>query len=165
MDLLKDPSTLLFCPKTESTKMKIQFQKVNASNHELKIIRANNTTESTILHTNTYLLHDICHYFVEKELNTLDGFWGMLSHGYRIEQLFGKTNQLTKKLRIIECIVGATQSVYSNHMDETGFWNYIQTVDFKLTDNNFLEKAVPQISQFMTQWNYMPAGQTTTLHF
>jgi len=145
--------------------MKIELKKLNASNHELKIIRGDKTSESTILDTKTYLLHDICHYYVEKELNTFDGFWGMLSQGYQKEQLYGKTNQLTEKLRIIECIVGGTQSVYSNHMDKTRFWYYIQTVNYELTNEDFLEIVVPKITEFMNQWKYLTIGQTTTLHF
>jgi hypothetical protein len=86
--------------------MKIDFKKVNVSNHEMEIVRSDYSSEKTILDTKTYLLHDICHFFVEKELNTLDGFWGMLSRGYQLGQLFGKTNHLTEKLRIIESIVG-----------------------------------------------------------
>lgn len=145
--------------------MKIELKKINAANHELKIIRTDKTTKSTILNTKTFLLHDICHYYVEKELNTLDGFWGMLSKGFQMEQLFGKTNKLTEKLRIIECIVGGTQSVYSNHMDETRFWNYIQTVDYDLSDAKFLKKVVPRINEFMNHWKYLPIGETTTLFF
>lgn len=145
--------------------MKIELKKINPANHELKIIRTDKTSESTILDTKTYLLHDICHFYVEKELITVDGFWGMLSQGYQMEQLFGKTNQLTEKLRIIECIVGGTQSVYSNHMDETSFWDYIQILDYDLPDNHFLEKVVPQISEFMNKWNHSSIGQTLTLFF
>jgi len=145
--------------------MEIDLKKINTSNHELKIIRSDKTSDEAILDTKTYLLHDICHFYVEKALQTFDGFWGMLSQGYQIEQLFGKTNQLTEKLRIIECIVGGTQSVYLKHMDEMGFWNYIKTVDYNLTDNKFLEKVVPQITAFMNQWNYLSIGQTTTLNF
>jgi len=145
--------------------MKIELKKINVSNHELKIVRSDKTSEKTVLDTKTYLLHDICHFYVEKELKTFDGFWGMLAQGYQIEQLFGKTNQLTEKLRIIECIVGGTQSVYSKHMDESGFWNYIKAVDFNLSDNEFLVKVIPRINEFMDQWKYLPVGKTSMLNF
>lgn len=145
--------------------MEINLKKINVSNHELQIVRADCSTEKAILDTKTYLLHDICHFFVEKETNTLDGFWGMLSQGYQLEQLFGKTNHLTEKLRIIESIVGGTQSVYSKHMDESEFWNYFEAVDFKLTDTKFLERVIPRIEEFMNQWKFLPIGNSLTLHF
>lgn len=145
--------------------MKIELKKVNVSNHELKIMRSDKTSEEAVLDTKTYLLHDICHFYVEKELQTVDGFWGMLSQGYQMEQLFGKTNQLTEKLRIIECIVGGAQSVYSNHMDESGFWTYIELVDFDLSDDKFLEKVIPRITDFMNQWKFLSIGTALTLIF
>lgn len=145
--------------------MKIELTKLNRSKHELKITRGDGTSESTILDTNTYLLHDICHFFVEKELNTADGFWGMLSRGYQIEQLAGKKNPLTEKLRRIECIAGGTQSVYSNHMDENGFWDYMQTVNHRPADGQFLKKVLPRIGEFMDRWNCLPIGQTVTVTF
>jgi hypothetical protein len=145
--------------------MKIELKKINVSNHELRIIRSDKTFEQAVLDTKTYLLHDICHFYVEKELQTVDGFWGMLSQGYQIEQLFGKTNQLTEKLRIIECVVGGTQSVYSNHLDESGFWTYIEAVDFNLIDDTFLEEVIPRIADFMSQWKFLSIGNTLTLIF
>jgi len=145
--------------------MNIEFKKINVSNHELKIVRSDKTSEQTVLDTKTYLLHDICHYYVEKELKTFDGFWGMLAQGYQIEQLFGKTNPLTEKLRIIEWIVGGTQSVYSNHMDESEFWNYIKSVDVNFINNEFLAKVIPQINEFMSRWKYLSIGKTSILNF
>ena len=148
-----------------NTGMKIELKKIDFSNHEVIIIRSDNTTEKTILDTKTYLLHDICHFYVEQELKTSDGFWGMLAQGYRLEQLFGKTNQLTEKLRIIESIVGGTQSVFSNHMNETDFWNYLKSTEFSKTDSGFLVKVIPRITEFMDEWKYLPIGKTIILNF
>ena len=145
--------------------MEIYLKRINASHHELSIVRTDKTTEHIMLNTKTYLLHDVCHFYVEQILEIDDGFWGMLAQGYRIEQLSGKTNQLTEQLRLIECIVGGVQSVYSKHMDQAGFWNYMQTVDYDIADTSFLEKVIPQINKFMNRWNYLPAGQTVTLNF
>jgi hypothetical protein len=123
--------------------MEIDLKKINISNHVLSIVRMDKTMEQTTLDTDTYLLHDICHFYVEAELGTPDGFWGMLAQGYRIEQLVGKTNHLTEKLRTIECIVGGIQSVYSKHMDELFFRNYIQKINYDLPDQDFVKKVIP----------------------
>ena len=80
--------------------MKIIFRKLNSVSHELKVIRADNSYEIAVLETDTYQLHDICHFFVERELKTMEGFWGMLSQGYKMEQLSGKTNTLTQKTKV-----------------------------------------------------------------
>ncbi|HOY12523.1 MAG TPA: hypothetical protein PLY70_05255 [Saprospiraceae bacterium] len=145
--------------------MKIELKKIDQSNHEVVIVRTDQSTEKSILDTKTYLLHDICHFYVEQELKTMDGFWGMLAQGYRMEQLSGKTNQLTEKLRVIESIVGGTQSVFSNHMNETDFWNYLKSTEFGLTDSRFLVKVVTRIAKFMDEWKYLPIGKTIILNF
>ncbi len=145
--------------------MQIEFEKLNAFNHKLKIIRTTKVSEETILDTKTYLLHDVCHYFVEKELRTSNGFWGMLSQGFQIEELLGKTNHLTEELRNIECIVGGIQSVYSKHMNEKDFWDYIQAIDYNVEDKKFPEKVVPRIYEFMSQWDYLPIGESIRLQW
>lgn len=146
-------------------KMRIVFKKLNPVLHELKIVRADKSEESTVLETDTYQLHDICHFFVERELETKEGFWGMLSQGYKMEQLSGKTNTLTEKLRLIECIVGATQSVYSGHMTNADFWNYMETVDWDLPADSLLVNVIPKIREFMEKWKYLPIGNEICLEF
>lgn len=145
--------------------MQIIFKKITSVSHELKIIRNDGSIEIVILNTNTYHLHDICHFFIEIELNTLEGFWGMLSQGYKIEELSGKTNPLTRQLRKIECIVGATQSVFSGHMTRLDFRNYMETVDWDLSVDSLLETVIPRIEKFMKNWKYLPIGEGIKLEF
>jgi hypothetical protein len=145
--------------------MKIVLKKINSSKYETYIFRSDNTTEGVVLDTNTYFLHDICHFYVEQELKTLDGFWGMLSKGYKIGQLFGKTNELTEKLRQIEGIVGGTQSVYSQHMKEEEFWNIINATGLTITNKDFINEVVPKISLTIDQWKYLPIGNSIELFF
>ena len=145
--------------------MKIIFRKLNSVSHELKVIRADNSYEIAVLETDTYQLHDICHFFVERELKTMEGFWGMLSQGYKMEQLSGKTNTLTQKLRLIECIVGATQSVYSGHMGRSDFKEYMETVEWDLSVDSLLANVILQIKEFMEKWKYLPVGERIYLDF
>lgn len=145
--------------------MRIIFRKLNSVSHELKIIRADNSDDIAVLETGTYQLHDICHFFVEKELKTIYGFWGMLSQGYKIAQLSGKTNPLTEKLRLIECIVGTVQSVYSAHMNYSDAYSYLETVDWDLSVDPLLDNVIPQIRGFMERWKHLPIGVEICLEF
>ena len=145
--------------------MIISFTKISNSNHKLEVTRSDKSGEAVILDTQTYMLHDICHFFVEKELDTSNGFWGMLSQGYELKELAGKTNPLTKNLRKIECIVGATQSVYSKNMTSEDFKNYIQTVDEISIEASFLEKVIPKIDEFMLKWKYAEVPASIHLEF
>lgn len=144
--------------------MKILITKLNASQHELKIIRKNGELETKVLDTQTYLLHDICHLHVESILRLKDGFWGMLSRGYTIAEISGKTNELSESLRRIEYIVGGTQSVYSGHMNADQFEVFLNHSDWR-TEPDYLKLAIDQISTTMNQWTYLPHGERLELFF
>lgn len=145
--------------------MKIFLKKKNPSDYEMTITRSDDTTEIITLNTNTFFLHDVCHYVVESELKLKDGFWGMLAQGYKPEELKGKTNSLTEKLRLIECIVGGVQSVFSKHKTEEAFWNYIKSVDIEIDNKNFLDDVIPKVEEIINRWKYLPAGSSIELAF
>ena len=131
----------------------------------MNIIRPDHTSDHAVLNTETYLLHDICHFFVELQLELKNGFWGMLEQGYRIEQLSGKTNELTAELRRIECIVGGAQSVYANHMSPEQYWNYLEHSGISIADKSFIQEVIPEIRSFMERWKYLPVGESIELDF
>ncbi|MCE7053882.1 hypothetical protein LZF95_04265 [Algoriphagus sp. AGSA1] len=82
--------------------MKIEIRK--KTNHQCAylITRNDHSTEQITVETKTYLLHDICHFAVEKKLKYEKGFWGMQAQGYRFNRLFGKDNPQSNELRFIE---------------------------------------------------------------
>src|SRR4051812_47000069 len=92
--------------------MKIQLRKITDYKCEYSITRDDKSVELISLETKVFLLHDICHYAVEKNLQYTNGFWGMLSQGYSFKQLFGKENPLTTDLRFVEQLVGPIQSTF-----------------------------------------------------
>jgi hypothetical protein len=145
--------------------MKVILKKINNGQHSLNITRSDLTGDLTLPNTETYLLHDICHFFVESQLELKNGFWGMLAQGYDIEQLSGKTNELTEELRRIECMVGGVQSIYSNHMSPEQYWNYLKHQEISIADKEFIHEAIPKIRSFMHSWKYLPVGESIELDF
>jgi len=118
-----------------------------------------------VLNSETYQLHDVCHFFVEKALKTAEGFWGMLAKGYGMGQLSGKTNPLTEQLRQVECIVGAVQSVYSGCMTPLDAHDYLQTVGWDVSLDDLLNNVIPQIREFMDKWKFLSIGAEARLDF
>jgi hypothetical protein len=92
--------------------MKINIKKKTQYQYEDKITRKDKSIEIISLESKTHLLHDICHYVVERNLKYTKGFWGMLSLGHSFKELFGKDNPQTTELRFIAQIVGPIQSIY-----------------------------------------------------
>jgi hypothetical protein len=143
----------------------ITLTKINPSTHTLTITRANGSTESVELHTSTFFLHDICHYFVEQELHLKNGFWGMLAQGYRMEELKGRENELTEELRQIEVVVGGIQSMYWGHMPLSIFETNVAAIGFRLNARELTEATIPKIAALMDEWKYMPVASAITLRF
>lgn len=129
---------------------------------EYSITRDDTTQEHFTLETKTYFLHDICHYVVEKQLQFNKGFWGMLSIGHSLQELFGKENPLTPELRFIEQIVGPIQSVYAGHLPKQQFSQFINHLNFEISDlvlNNCLE----EIATIQNHWRNLEIGKSITL--
>lgn len=128
------------------------------------IKRKDNSAERFELDAKTYFLHDICHYVVEKNLAYSKGFWGMLSGGHSLNELFGKENPETEELRFIEQIVGPVQSVYSGHMPKHRFAEHTGHIGFTAPDG-FLDSCLDEITDLMNKWRDLPVGKQLTLEW
>lgn len=142
--------------------MKIELKK--ATNYQCKytLIREDTSVELITLETKTYLLHDVCHYVVEKNLEYRKGFWGMLSSGYSFESLFGKDNPQTTELKFIEQIVGPVQSAHSGHIPSQDFDQFMKHLNFKMPEG-VLDTCLSEIKDIMQSWEQLPVGQHITL--
>ena len=144
--------------------MKIVLKKKTSFQAEYTITRADKTAELITLDTKTYLLHDICHYAVEKILNYQNGFWGMLAQGYTFSELFGKNNPMTSGLRFIEQIVGLVQSVYSGHIPIKDYNQYISHLNFTIYENDLIS-CLSEVNTILNAWEVLPIGEQLTLEF
>ena len=144
--------------------MKIEIKKVTNYQCVYTITRKDNSIENITLKTKTYLVHDICHFVVEKQLGYKKGFWGMLSQGHSFNELFGKDNPQTGELRFIEQIVGPVQSLYSGNIPKEDFNQYIQHLDFKL-QSDVLEDCLTEIELIITKWEQLIVGHKINLEW
>lgn len=145
--------------------MKIELRKLDNNFHEICITRSDGSTERARLETKTFFLHDICHFCVETELGYTEGFWGMLSKGYGIAQLKGKTNELTEELRRVECVVGITQSYYMKNVDEAHLWYYLDSVGIKIQNKRYLQSVVSRMDEITNKWKGLAFGAGLQLKF
>ncbi|MCC6691624.1 MAG: hypothetical protein IT235_08840 [Bacteroidia bacterium] len=144
--------------------MKIAINKKTLYQCEYAITRNDKTVELIILETKTYLIHDICHYSVEKNLNCLNGFWGMLSQGHTFNELFGKNNPQTESLRFIEKIVGPIQSVYLGYIPKNNLTQHIEHLHYEITEDS-LTTCLTEIKNIMDTWKRLTVGQQLTLEW
>jgi len=131
---------------------------------EYILTRKDTSVERIILETKTYLVHDVCHYVVEKKLDYYKGFWGMLSQGYSFNELFGKDNLLTTELRFIEQVVGPVQSTYLGNIPKQKFEMFLQHIDFNIPAG-FLEICLTEIARIMKSWEQLSVGEQLILEW
>ena len=95
--------------------MKIYFKKVSNSQHELSILRDDGSSESTLVDTRNFLLHDLTHFAVESEANLQTGFWGLLAAGKTLADLNDRTGKSiqneTADIMTIEAVVGVLHNL------------------------------------------------------
>jgi hypothetical protein len=149
---------------TRCLTMNIQVKKLTAYQCEYMITRENNSVERITLETKTYLLHDICHYVVEKNLGYSKGFWGMLSQGYSFGELLGKNNPLTTELRFIEQVVGPVQATFMGHIPQQDFNLFVKHIDVTLTES-ILTTCLTEIKNILNTWEQLLVGQYITLEW
>lgn len=144
--------------------MKIELKKITNYQCEYTLAMDDQSLERITLETKTYLVHDICHFAVEKNLGYKNGFWGMLSQGYTFSELFAKDNPQTEELRFIEQIVGPVQSVYLGHIPKQDFGQYITHLDFSITDN-VIDNCLIDIKAIIKKWEQLAVGEQLILQF
>lgn len=144
--------------------MKIEIKKKTPYKCEYKIIRDDKSVGIIDLETKTYLIHDICHYVVEKNLYYLKGFWGMLSSGHSFNELLGKDNPQTTELRLIEKIVGPVQSVHLGYIAKQDFHEHIGHLHFTMSDN-ILSTCLTEIKTIIDHWEELTTEQLLTLEW
>lgn len=144
--------------------MKIVVKKISHKECVYTIARADGTEEVIELDSKTYLLHDMCHFAVEKELAYRNGFWGMLAQGYAFHELFGKENMLTTELRFIEKVVGPVQSAYLGQVPRGRFPSLLSYLDYEFGMER-LDNCLNEIGRIMDEWGGLSFGQYLTLEW
>lgn len=142
--------------------MKILITKINNQQCKYTITRDDGSVEQIVLDLKTYLLHDICHYVVEKHLGYKKGFWGMLAQGHSFRALLGKENTLTEELRFIEKIVGPIQAVYSCYFPKQDLATHIAHLNFDVKEN-VLENSLAEIKNIVKQWDELTFDRSLEL--
>jgi hypothetical protein len=144
--------------------MKIGIKRASAYQCEYTVTRDDGSVEVISLDTKTYLIHDVCHFAVEKHLAYANGFWGMLSQGFSFGELFGKDNMQAKELRLIEEVVGPVQSVYWGHIRKEDFQQFIEHTGFDVPEG-VLDACLGEIEGILRMWEPLSVGESLALEW
>ena len=118
--------------------------------------------------------HDLAHYVVEDTLGIKNGFYGMISQGYSIQQLSDKA--LIKKLGpeswLAEIVTRALQSFTGGACTSNQFASLILTELNKSEEEMHYDLSPPAAEkmkadflQLLTAWKEIPDGESMELLF
>jgi hypothetical protein len=123
-----------------------------------------------------FILHDLCHYIVEKELPLKNAFLGMMAAGTDIEEFDLPKEQrkihLTAEAIFAEhlinlIVIDFTQGRMENLIEIfTGIHDeHLNSDLLRLFTEEKLETIRNKYAELMQQWNSLPVGQTLLLLF
>lgn len=94
--------------------MQLWFARIDPKTHRFVVERPPHSRVSVALESRSMLLHDLTHYAVETELQTQDGFYGLLTTGIELERLRDSslTLEVSEKLMAIEKQVALLQTKF-----------------------------------------------------
>lgn len=144
--------------------MQVEIKKISPYQCEYNVLRDNGTSERIRLESKTFLVHDICHFVVEKQLGFTEGFWGMVSKGFSFGELSGKHNPITEQLRFVEQVVGPIQSTYLGNISKEQFDFFITHLPVKISTAQ-LDEILSGINHLLAQWQQLMPGSTMKLHW
>jgi hypothetical protein len=140
--------------------MRIELTKVTDDLHRLAIHRDDGTTETALLETRSFLLHDLVHYAVEAEAGIADGFWGLLSTGTPMARLSDRTTPMGEGLgpgiALAERLTGPMQSVWHGRLDPELYVEHGERAAPGIVDLAFVERVRARLRRLWGHWRATP---------
>jgi hypothetical protein len=155
--------------------MEILFTKTGKEEHVISCIRKDGSVSWKRV-SNFFILHDLCHFVVEKELPLRNAFLGMVAAGTDISEFDKPKDQ--RKIELTQ------ESLFAEHLVNLVLIDYTQgrmdnlveilaapqdvNLSFDLTQlvtGEKLETIRKKYAELMQQWNLLPEGQTLLLLF
>lgn len=160
--------------------MIVRFKKLERGGAALSCIRTDGTStwqKPKPSQATFYAIHDLTHFAVETELESLDGFFTLIAKGWEIsdfDEAASTERGLPPEALLVELIVGFFDSERSSgdQWTDAQFNQYIETYDkdsqfpaeFKITDEQ-LQRIRRHKSALFQQWQETKLGETLELEF
>lgn len=111
--------------------MRIELTGLDPRTHRFAIFRDDGSTESAVLETRSFLVHDLTHYAVESVLKLDAGFYGLLAAGTKMAELNDREKKWPEGTQIAraESIVGPMQSHLTGKHFVMPDWPFIGEVE------------------------------------
>ncbi|MDC0598664.1 hypothetical protein OAP18_02335 [Gammaproteobacteria bacterium] len=134
--------------------MEIIFTKLTDEEHSVEIRRLDNSVEKTILHTRTFLRHDLSHLAVEIEVPLTFGFWGSVASGTPLTgaEIFGK------EIGIAESLSGPVQTLMRVDAKVEQYSAILEQVQPHLASLDLAERIHERVRKLRGHWSATSYG-------
>lgn len=145
--------------------MQIHLTRTSNTTHRIEITRADGSTESAVVDTRSFLVHDLVHFAVETELAQSQGFYGLLASGRAMAEINDRDNPPPEPaLMRIEGLVGPLQSLSQERGDAQALQAWFSAQDPSLPPD-FVARILARMRRLLGHWRGTPFGQTMQLHW
>jgi hypothetical protein len=145
--------------------MQVLLTRVSDSEHRFEIERADGSSESAVLNTRSFLVHDLVHFAVESELQETQAFYGLLAAGRPLAEINDRENPPSEPaLMRIEALVGPLQSLCQGRGDRGAILAYFQQVNTPV-EAAFVDAVLERMRQLLGHWRGTPFPESMRLEW
>lgn len=138
--------------------MRVQLQKLSGQCHRVTVLRADGSTDSSILNSRSFLRHDFAHFAVESVLGLKEAYWGLVAGGM---SLTGST--VGPELMLAERLSGPVQTLMRTAAGVDSYLALLKTLA--------PEQATPAVAQAICEagrrleghWRATPFGESMNI--
>lgn len=145
--------------------MDILLTRVSESEHRFQIQRADGSSESAVINTRSFLVHDLVHFAVESELGERQAFYGLLASGRSLSEINDRENPPSEAaLMRIEAWVGPLQSLCQGRGSKTALLGHFEQMNTPL-EAAFVDAVLERMRQLLGHWKSTPFAETMRLEW
>ena len=139
--------------------MNIIFSKISDQEHAVRIVRADNSEDSGVLNSRSFLRHDFAHLAVESEIPIVHGYWGSVANGAPLSG----AGISGPDIELAESLAGPVQTLIRMDADQNGFFSIIRQIQPELASQELAARIRERCRRLNGHWKATPYGSEMTL--
>jgi len=144
--------------------MRVVITKLSDVEHKIEVTRNDESTESTILNSRSFLMHDFAHFAVESEVPIKLGYWGLVASGASLSGASLSGEEISgNDIALTESLAGPIQTLMRVEAKPLGYLSLLQRLHPHLATAEFAEKVHTRARKLIGQWRATPFGKSMTI--
>lgn len=134
--------------------MEIHFTKLSQEQHAVKVIRADQSTEETVLESRGFIQHDFAHLAVEIEVPLKGGYWGSIAAGASLKGM----DIRGKDIVVAESLAGPVQGLIRDDAGIDAYGALLERMQSQLASPDLARRIHERVRRLRGHWKATPYG-------